>query len=456
MVKMGAQDYVCQSCGAVASKWQGKCPACGAWNSLSQEGSVNVAPGGVGLKAKRRAKAATIESLAEEGREVQRISSGIGELDRSVGDGFARGSAVLLSGEPGIGKSTLLLQAAASIASQGHSALYFSGEEATDQIRLRASRLGLSKVPLGLVAETCVERILATAEQGAAPDFIVVDSIQTLWTESIESAPGAVSQVRASMQALIALAKARGPVTVVVGHVTKEGQIAGPKVIEHMVDTVLAFEGDNAHNLRLLRATKNRFGPANEIGVFDMHGDGLREVTNPSQLFLSEGDGEVAGSAVFAGIEGTRPLLVEIQALLAPSPYAAPRRSVVGWDQNRLAMILAVLEARCGVKIGAQDVYLNVAGGMRIQEPAADLAVAAALLSALSGIALPRDTVYFGEVSLSGALRPVQQTAVRLKEAQKLGFRSAFLPAAGELLGNGFAVKLTRLPQLKDLATLFA
>ena len=455
MVKI-AQDYVCQSCGAAASKWQGKCLSCGAWNSLTQEGSALSAPGGAGLRAKRRAKASAIESLDEEGREVRRVSSGIAELDRAVGDGFARGSAVLLSGEPGIGKSTLLLQAAASIAGHGHSALYFSGEEATDQIRLRASRLGLSKVPLGLVAETCVERILATAEQAGAPDFIVIDSIQTLWTEAIDSAPGTVSQVRASMQSLIALAKSRGPVIVVVGHVTKDGQIAGPKVIEHMVDTVLTFDGDNAHNLRLLRATKNRFGPANEIGVFDMHGDGLREVTNPSKLFLSEGDGEVAGSAVFAGIEGTRPLLVEIQALLAPSPYGAPRRSVVGWDQNRLAMILAVLESRCGVKIGAQDVYLNVAGGLRISEPAADMAVAGALLSAFSGIALPRDSVYFGEVGLSGALRPVQQMSVRLKEAQKLGFRSAFLPAAGEIQGDGFAVKLTRLPQLRDLATFFA
>jgi DNA repair protein RadA/Sms len=455
MVK-ASQDYVCQSCGAPASKWQGKCPACGEWNSLIQEGGGISAPGSVGLKAKRRAKAAAIESLEGDGREVRRIASGIGELDRAVGDGFAEGSAVLLSGEPGIGKSTLLLQTAAAIAAQGHSALYFSGEESTDQIRLRASRLGLSKVPLGLVAETCVERILATAEQSAAPDFIVIDSIQTLWTEALDSAPGTVSQVRASMQSLIALAKTRGPVIVVVGHVTKDGQIAGPKVIEHMVDTVLTFDGENAHNLRLLRATKNRFGPANEIGVFDMYGDGLREVANPSELFLNQGDGEAAGSAVFAGIEGTRPILVEVQALLAPSPYAAPRRSVVGWDQNRLAMILAVLDSRCGVKIGAQDVYLNVAGGLRISEPAADLAVAAALLSAHSGIAIPRDTVYFGEAGLSGALRPVQQMTVRLKEAQKLGFRSAFLPAAGEILGNGFAVKLTRLPQLRDLATLFA
>ncbi len=439
-----------------AANGRGNVPPATLGTACPRKEARSLLPAASGLKAKRRAKAATIESLADGGPDVQRIASGIGELDRAVGDGFARGSAVLVSGEPGIGKSTLLLQAAAAIAAQGHSALYFSGEEATDQIRLRASRLGLSKVPLGLVAETCVERILATIEQGPVPDFVVIDSIQTLWTEAIESAPGTVSQVRAGMQSLIALAKARGPVIVVVGHVTKDGQIAGPKVIEHMVDAVLTFDGDNAHNLRLLRATKNRFGPANEIGVFDMHGDGLREVSNPSQLFLSQGDGEVAGSAVFAGIEGTRPLLVEIQALLAPSPYAAPRRSVVGWDQNRLAMILAVLEARCGVKIGAQDVYLNVAGGLRISEPAADMAVAASLLSAFSGIALPKDTVYFGEVGLSGALRPVQQMTVRLKEAQKLGFRSAFLPAAGEILSNGFAVKLTRLSQLKDLATLFA
>ncbi|HZV21541.1 MAG TPA: DNA repair protein RadA, partial [Hyphomicrobiales bacterium] len=426
---------------------------CGAWNSLIQEASPTIHP--LQQKAKRRGKTVRIENLAGTGREVHRIASGIGELDRAVGGGFARASAVLLSGEPGIGKSTLLLQVAAAIAAQGHTALYFTGEEATDQIRMRAARLGLASSPLGLAAETCIERMTATAEEAPIPDFIVVDSIQTLWSEAIDSAPGTVTQVRASMQALIGLAKARGPVLVAVGHVTKDGQIAGPKVIEHMVDTVLTFEGESNHNLRLLRATKNRFGPANEIAVFDMRGDGLREVANPSELFLSHDDGEAAGSAVFAGIEGTRPLLVEIQALLAPSPYAAPRRSVVGWDQNRLAMILAVLEARCNVKIGAQDVYLNVAGGLRISEPAADLAVAAALLSAHSDIALPRDSVYFGEVALSGALRPVQQMAVRLKEAQKLGFRSAILPAAGERLDDGSTLKLTRLTKLADLATLF-
>lgn len=452
MVKL-AQEYVCQSCGAAAAKWQGRCASCGAWNSLTEEARAVAAPGPTGFKPRRKAKAAIVEELAGGGREVGRITSGIGELDRAVGDGFAQGSAVLLSGEPGIGKSTLLLQAAAAIAGRGHSALYFSGEEATEQIRMRASRLGLSRAPLGLVAETCVERIVATIEQRPTAGFIVVDSIQTLWTEAIESAPGTVSQVRASMQALIALAKALGPVLVVVGHVTKDGQIAGPKSIEHMVDTVLTFEGESNHHLRLLRATKNRFGPANEIGVFDMQGDGLREVANPSELFLSEGDGAAPGTAIFAGIEGTRPLLVEIQALLSPSAYVAPRRSVVGWDQNRLAMILAVLEARCGVKIGAQDVYLNIAGGFRVSEPAADLAVAVSILSALSGIALPKDCVYFGEAGLSGALRPVQQMSVRLKEARKLGFRSACLPASGEVSGHG--LELTRFAQLRDLATLF-
>ncbi len=452
MVKL-TSDYVCQSCGAVSNKWHGKCPSCGTWDSLTVEASAAGAPGGVTAKAKRRAKTTAIESMDAQERDVARIATGIGELDRAVGDGFAHGSAVLLSGEPGIGKSTLLLQAAAAIATGGHTALYFSGEEATGQIRMRGARLGLSGSPLGLVAETCVERILATVE-AAPPDFVVIDSIQTLWTESIESAPGTVSQVRASMQALIALAKSRGTIVVVVGHVTKDGQIAGPKVIEHMVDTVLTFEGETSHNLRLLRATKNRFGPANEIGVFDMHGDGLREVANPSAIFLSERDSDVPGSAIFAGIEGTRPLLVEVQALLAASPYAAPRRAVVGWDQNRLSMILAVLEARCGIKMSNQDVYLNVAGGLRIQEPAADLAVAAALLSAHAGTALPRDSVYFGEIGLSGLLRPVQQTAARLREAQKLGFRSAHLPTAGERADPG-SLRLCRLGELKDLAILF-
>jgi DNA repair protein RadA/Sms len=450
------EDYVCQSCGAASQKWQGKCPACGAWNSLVQEGGPSLPATTQVQKARKKAKPAIIESLSTPGKEALRLISGLSELDRTVGGGFARGAAVLLSGEPGIGKSTLLLQAAAAVAHQGHSAIYFSGEEAAQQIRLRATRIGLSEAPLGLVAETCVERILATLEHGAMPEFVVIDSIQTLWTEVLDSAPGTVSQVRAAMQALIAYAKTRGTVMVAVGHVTKDGQIAGPKVIEHMVDTVLTFEGEGSHNLRLLRAVKNRFGPSNEIGVFDMHGDGLREVANPSELFLSEGSGEPQpGNAVFAGVEGTRPLLVEVQALVAPSPFSAPRRAVVGWDQNRLSMLLAVLEARCGVRFSQSDVYLNIAGGLRISEPAADLAAAAALLSAFSAKSVPRDQVYFGEVSLSGAMRAVNQMPLRLREAEKLGFRSACLPVNGDLNGAGSRLELRRIAHLRDLAAAF-
>jgi DNA repair protein RadA/Sms len=451
------QDYVCQSCGAVSSKWQGKCAACGTWNSLVQESASGPLAGPQGRKAARKkAKPTTIESLSAAGKETRRLASGMAELDRTVGGGFAEASAVLLSGEPGIGKSTLLLQAAASVAKSGHGALYFSGEESAQQIRLRARRLGLADAPLGLVAETCVERILATLDQGPPAEFVIIDSIQTLWSEALDPAPGTVSQVRAAMQALIAYAKARGAIIVVVGHVTKDGQIAGPKVIEHMVDTVLSFEGEGSHNLRLLRATKNRFGPSNEIGVFDMQGDGLSEVANPSELFLGETGGEPQpGHAVFAGIEGTRPLLVEIQALVAPTPFAAPRRAVVGWDQNRLSMLLAVLEARCGVRFSNSDVYLNVAGGLRVSEPAADIAAAAALLSAISGVPAAQNCVHFGEVGLSGTLRPVNQMALRLREAEKLGFRSALLPAGGDLKEGHPGLSLKRIPHLRELSALF-
>jgi DNA repair protein RadA/Sms len=292
-------------------------------------------------------------------------------------------------------------------------------------------------------------------ESGAPPDLIVIDSIQTLWSDILEAAPGTVSQVRASVQALISYAKRRSSAVVLVGHVTKDGQIAGPKVVEHMVDTVLYFEGDNSHLFRLLRSVKNRFGPANEIGVFEMGGAGLKEVTNPSELFLGERDTVSPGAAVFAGVEGTRPILVEIQALIAPSPFAAPRRAVVGWDASRLSMILAVLDARCGFKLGAQDVYLNVAGGLRISEPAADVAVAAALLSAHSGVALGGNTVYFGEVSLSGAIRPVSHAAMRLKEAEKLGFTAALAPAFGEASEIASGLRITPLKHLTDLATQF-
>jgi DNA repair protein RadA/Sms len=318
-------------------------------------------------------------------------------------------------------------------------------------VRLRAQRLGVQSAPVGLAAETSLPNILKTLGEGRPPDLVIIDSIQTLWSDLLESAPGTVSQVRACVQGLVRFAKRTGATVVLVGHVTKEGQIAGPKVVEHMVDTVLYFEGDPTHRFRILRAVKNRFGPTDEIGVFEMRGDGLNEVDNPSALFLGERDATSPGAAVFAGIEGTRPVLVEIQALVAPSPLGTPRRAVVGWDSNRLAMLLAVLDARCGLRLGAHDVYLNVAGGLRISEPAADLATAAALVSSYSGLALPAGSIYFGEVSLSGAIRPVGQMAARLKEAEKLGFTAATVPARLDRDIRETGLELDRIGHLKEL-----
>jgi DNA repair protein RadA/Sms len=418
--------FVCQTCGAVTGRWQGKCEACGEWNTIAAE---SAAPAGA-RQAGRKGRVFALEPLAGTSQEAPRLLSGIVELDRATGGGFVKGSVLLVGGDPGIGKSTLLIQAAAALAKGGYRAVYISGEEAVAQVRLRADRLAISGVAVELAAETSVEDIVATLGNGPLPQFVVIDSIQTMWTDTVDSAPGTVTQVRAAAQALIRFAKRSGSALLLVGHVTKDGQIAGPRVVEHMVDAVLSFEGDGSHQFRILRAVKNRFGPTDEIGVFEMTGAGLKEIINPSALFLSERDLGSPGTAVFAGIEGTRPVLVEIQALVAPSSLGMPRRAVIGWDQNRLSMILAVLEAHCGVKFGSHDVYLNVAGGLRIQEPAADLAAAAALVSSLAHAPLPADAVYFGEISLSGAVRPVAQTPARLKEAAKLGFARAFAPEA--------------------------
>ncbi|MGH6847832.1 MAG: DNA repair protein RadA, partial [Methylocella sp.] len=370
---------------------------------------------------------------------------GIAELDRVTGGGFVPGSVILLGGEPGIGKSTLVIQACAALAAKDRRVVYISGEEAVDQVRLRALRLGLAEAPVELAAETSVEDIVATLSHGKRPSLVVIDSIQTMWTELIESAPGTVSQVRGAAQALIRFAKSTGAAVILVGHVTKDGQIAGPRVVEHMVDAVISFEGEGGRNFRILRAVKNRFGPTDEIGVFEMTGRGLVEVANPSALFLSSRDATAPGAAVFAGMEGTRPLLVEFQALVAPSPLGTPRRAVVGWDNARLAMVLAVLEAHAGVKLGQHDVYLNVAGGLRIAEPAADLAAAAALVSSLSGLSLSADSVFFGEIALSGAIRPVPHSLARLKEAAKLGFCRATIshspPENGETLVHDLNVR---------------
>ncbi len=440
--------FVCAECGNATTKWAGKCEACGAWNSITEELPLASGPSKKGLGA-ARGRGIPLGDLATEDIAPIRALSGLGELDRVLGGGLVEGSAILVGGDPGIGKSTLLLQAAAAFAKSGLKAVYISGEEAAGQVRLRAQRLGLTDAPVKLGTDTNLRNILTTLES-EAPDIAIIDSIQTMWLDTVDSAPGSVSQVRAACHELVTFAKKRGISVVLVGHVTKEGQIAGPRVVEHMVDTVLYFEGERGHQFRILRAVKNRFGPADEIGVFEMTGGGLAQVSNPSALFLSDRETPQPGSVVFAGIEGTRPVLVEFQALVAPSPHSQARRTVVGWDGARLAMILAVLEARCGIPFAGRDVYLNVAGGLRVSEPAADLAVAAALLSAREDRALPAETVVFGELSLSGALRPVSQTENRLKEAAKLGFCQAVLPRRSKTgTQSGLAVQA-----LPDLVTL--
>src|SRR5438445_2502714 len=421
--------FVCQNCGAVTGRWQGKCDACGEWNTIVEEESAG-ATQAPALRPSRKGRPFALEPLTGTAQEAPRLASGVAEFDRVTGGGFVKGSVLLVGGDPGIGKSTLLIQVAAAVAAGGQRAIYISGEEAVAQIRLRAERLGVADAAVELAAETAVEDIVATLSEGKTPRLVVVDSIQTMWTDAVEAAPGTVTQVRASAQALIRFAKRSGTAVILVGHVTKDGQIAGPRVVEHMVDAVLSFEGEGSHQFRILRAIKNRFGPTDEIGVFEITGGGLREIANPSELFLSERDLGSPGTAVFAGIEGSRPLLVEVQALVASTSLGTPRRAVNGWDQNRLSMVLAVLESHCSVRLSGHDVYLNVAGGLRIQEPAADLAAAAALVSSFANAPLPADAVYFGEISLSGAVRPVAQTAARLKEAQKLGFARAILPEA--------------------------
>ena len=434
--------FTCSSCGAVHKKWQGRCEGCGAWNSIIEEAPLSAGPKALGT----RGRTIALTDLSTEEAPPPRIGSGIDELDRVLGGGLVPSSAILVGGDPGIGKSTLLLQAAASFARRGVKCLYISGEEAAAQVRMRAQRLGLTDAPVILGAETNLRDILTTLD-AERPGLAIIDSIQTMWLDSIEAAPGSVSQVRASCHELVTFAKRRGVAVVLVGHVTKEGQIAGPRVVEHMVDTVLYFEGERGHQFRILRAVKNRFGPADEIGVFEMTGAGLAEVTNPSALFLSDRDRPASGSAVFAGIEGTRPVLSEIQALVTPSTLGTPRRTVVGLDQGRLSTILAVLESRCGIPFTGLDVFLNVAGGLRVNEPAADLAVAAALLSAREDVAIPPDMVLFGEISLSGALRPVGQTENRLKEASKLGFHQAIVPSRSK---TGTAEGM-RLREMADL-----
>ena len=442
MAKDGAA-YICQSCGAVHPKWSGQCSGCGQWNTLVEE-LQSRPPGALPTARGAKARGLNFETLQSEHVEPPRIITGVEEFDRVCGGGIAPGSAILLSGDPGVGKSTLLLQVCAQAALRGARCAYISGEEAVDQVRGRAGRMGLADAPVKLAAETSLREILDSLKREPF-DLVVIDSIQTMWSDMHEAGPGSVTQVRAAASELVRLAKKRGVAVILVGHVTKDGQIAGPRVVEHMVDAVLAFEGERGYPFRILRAAKNRFGAADEIGVFEMSDAGLREVVNPSALFLNDGGERSAGAAVFAGVEGSRPVLVEFQALVAPSAYGTPRRAVVGWDSGRLAMVLAVLEARCGLGFGSRDVYLNVAGGLRISEPAADLAAAAALASSALDAPLPQDCVVFGEISLSGDVRAVGRMESRMKEAAKLGFGRALGPAAAADVGPLPVVGVKRL-----------
>ncbi len=458
--------FVCQSCGAATTRWSGRCDGCGGWNTVVEEAPRESAPGGLATASRKRGRSIEYASMDGPAEGAPRRVCGIAEFDRVCGGGLVPGSAILIGGDPGIGKSTLLLQVVAALAGSGTGApacLYISGEEAVEQLRLRARRLDLSQSPVLLAAATAVRDIAASLDAAETPGIVVIDSIQTMFVDSLDSAPGTVSQVRASAQELIHLAKRRGFTVLLVGHVTKDGQIAGPKVLEHMVDAVLSFEGERGHQFRILRATKNRYGPTDEIGVFEMTDRGLMEVPNPSALFLAERRGNVSGSAVFAGLEGTRPLLVEVQALVSPSSLATPRRAVIGWDAGRLAMVLAVLEARCGLALAGREVYLNVAGGLRVSEPAADLAVAAALVSAASDQPVPAEMVVFGEIGLSGEVRAVSQPEVRLKEAAKLGFTRALVPPRRTRPGEkakekreGGDLEIQEIAHLQDLVARFA
>lgn len=442
---MSKTHYICQACGASYSKWSGRCEACGEWNTLSEE-SVAGIPGG--LKPAKRGKQTDFTSLNANPERPERILLGVEELDRVFGGGIVPASATLIGGDPGIGKSTLLLQVAARLARNGLKSVYVSGEEAAAQIQDRAQRLKVADSPVQLATETDLRQIVA-ALKAAKPDFVVIDSIQTLWSDSLDAPPGSVSQVRACGQELTRWAKSSGAALILVGHVTKEGQIAGPRVVEHMVDTVFYFEGERGHQFRILRAVKNRFGPTDEIGIFEMHPYGLAPAREPSALFLSEDTATQGGAAVFAAMEGSRPVLAEVQALVAQSSYGTPRRAIIGWETGRLAMVLAVLEARCGVSLGGRDVYLSVAGGYRISEPAGDLAAAAALLTSTLDTVSPSRTVYFGEIALSGAIRPVTRTEQRLKEASRLGFTRAFVPDGSPTAIEGLTI--TPLKRLSDL-----
>lgn len=446
--------FECQNCGAKYSKWLGKCEACNSWNTIV-EARDETASIPTGLTAGVGGIKLSFCGLDGNSSDYPRISCGIKELDRTLGGGLVAGGVILVGGDPGIGKSTILLQAVSNVARNGK-VFYLTGEESVHQVRMRASRLGLSDAPVKLAANSNIRDIVATLKEEDDVKVVVIDSIQTMFLDSIESAPGTISQVRSCANELIRLAKQKNFTLFLIGHVTKEGSLAGPRVLEHMVDTVLYFEGERGHHFRILRSVKNRYGATDEIGVFEMTEKGLCEVANPSALFLAERRGNISGSSVFAGIEGTRPLLLEIQALVSASNYGNAKRSVVGYDLARLSMITAVLDARCHQEFYNYDIFLNIAGGLKISEPAGDLAVAAALMSSKNNIPAPADMAIFGEIGLSGEIRAVNLMDLRVKEAAKLGFKKVLMPKSIKKKNlPDLGIKIIEIGHLQDLINMF-
>lgn len=448
-------NYICQSCGSAYSKWVGKCTDCNSWNTveLQQAACENYTP------IKSKGARVNFLDLSHKSEAPARLKSNIGELDQVLGGGMVPGSAILIGGDPGIGKSTLLLQLVTKLASESINSVYISGEESIEQIKLHATRLCLEKSPVRILTTTNINDIVTTIEaEKEKIELIVIDSIQTMFIPDIPSSPGTVTQVRSTTHELITLAKKKNITIMLIGHVTKDGQIAGPKILEHMVDTVLYFEGEKSNNFRILRAVKNRFGSINEIGIFEMTEQGLVEVNNPSSLFLSERKINVSGSTIFANMEGSRPVLVEIQALVSHSHMASPRRAVVGWDLNRLSMMIAVLASRYGLNLNSHEVYLNVVGGLKIIEPAADLAVICSLISALHNKALSKDMIVFGEVGLSGEVRKISNINARLKESEKLGFKSAIVPLESKITDKKILenMKIIEVGHVKQLKSFFS
>ncbi len=429
MIKSKKQ-FICQSCGNIYSRWIGKCEQCNQWNTIIEEN--NSKPSGV--LSKSTGKRINFEKLNDVNYKYSRIKTNLNELDRVIGGGFVPGSVTLIGGDPGIGKSTLLLQLVGKLSDQKEKCIYVSGEESLSQIKMRADRLDVNNNDIEFASITNASDIAITINSENKRCVLVIDSIQTMYLPQLDSSPGSVSQVRASAHELILAAKKTNTILILIGHLTKDGAIAGPKVLEHMVDTVLYFEGDNNFQYRILRSFKNRFGANNEIGVFEMLSNGLKEIVNPSAMFLSDRQKNISGTAIFAGLEGTRPVLVEIQALVTHSTLATPRRVIVGWDISRLAMLCAVLEARCKIHLSNMDIFLNIAGGIKLLEPAADLAVAAAIISSVKNIPLSFSSVFFGEIGLSGEIRKVNQPELRIKEASKLGFNKINLPTKQKVI----------------------